>query len=76
MPEDVQILGVRRAPQILSDGRVMEFVEIQYHALGLPIGRVTITADQDTPEGRAKAIREDLKIARVTEPTRLTIPDA
>ena len=75
MPEQVQLLNVAKVPQILANGQIMTFTEITYSALGVPIRRLLIPESQDTEEGRARAIAEDLKAARVTEPTRLNIPD-
>lgn len=75
MPEhkEVQIVAEQVLNQSLPNGTILQMVEIQYQALGMPIRRVYINLSEDTPEKRAELIREDLERAGVSRPTLLQL---
>ena len=72
-PVEVEILDVRDVTTYPTPGEPVVTHIVTYRYADQPPRSVFIPAEEDTPEKRAKIIREDIEKMRARKPEKLTV---
>ena len=72
-PIEVNILNVRKYAVGPALGERVMLHDILFQAPGMVPLLVTLRAEEDTPEGRAAAIRAKIEAERARKPEKLTV---
>lgn len=72
-PVEVEILDVRDTTTYPTPGKAFVTHIVTYRYADQPLRSVFIPAEEDTPENRAKLIREDIEKVRAQKKERMTV---
>ena len=72
-PVEVEITDVRDTVTYPTPGKALVTHIVTYRHGDMPPRSVFIPAEEDTPENRAKIIREDIEKAKAFKPEKLTV---
>ena len=70
---EVEILDVRDVTTYPTPGQAFVTHIVTYRHGDMPPHTIFIRAEEDTPENRAKIIREDIEKTRAFKPARMTV---